>query len=121
MDSASFDFVNQGRISQLARTYWLPPNDSARQNIPRKPFQPELIERIYLEDLISFGFSHRRCMNLELAQYLELYLWPNFDETSTRSHVISICAMVNEKARERVPLWQVALPTCTSFCLDPVW
>ena len=102
MDTPSFDLINQGRIAQLARTYWLPSTDSDHQH---KPFQAELVERIYLEDMI--GFSHRRCMVLELAQYLEFYLWPNFDDTSTRSHVISICAMVNEKARERVPIWQV--------------
>ncbi|EUB63584.1 Intron-binding protein aquarius [Echinococcus granulosus] len=45
-------------------------------------------------------------MMLELAQYLECWLWPNFDEKSSRAHIISICVMVNEKARERVPIWQ---------------
>ncbi len=108
MASTSFDFANQGRIAQLARTYWLPPTDPDQQQKPKKPFQPDLVERIYREDLISFGFSHRRCMVLELAQYLECLLWPNFGEESSRAHVISICARVNEKARERVPIWQVS-------------
>lgn len=109
MASGAFVFENQGRIAQLARTYWLPSADSSKSvssTVPRA-FQPDLVERIYREDLISFGFSHRRCMVLELAQYLECWLWPNFSEKSSRAHVISICAMVNEKARERVPIWQV--------------
>lgn len=105
--SAPFDFAAQGRIAQLARTYWLPSYDGKEQIM--KPFQADLVERIYREDLISFGFSHRRCMVLELAQYLEAYLWPNYNENSSRAFTISICAMVNEKARERVPIWQVSL------------
>lgn len=107
MTSSSFDFAGQSRIAQLARTYWLPPIGPEGQQKQKKVFQSDLVERIYLEDMISFGFSHRRCMMLELAQYLECWLWPNFDEKSSRAHVISICVMVNEKARERVPIWQV--------------
>ncbi|CDS41037.1 intron binding protein aquarius [Echinococcus multilocularis] len=106
MTSSSFDFAGQSRIAQLARTYWLPLIDSDGQQKQKKIFQNDLVERIYLEDMISFGFSHRRCMMLELAQYLECWLWPNFDEKSSRAHIISICVMVNEKARERVPIWQ---------------
>ncbi|KAL5962818.1 RNA helicase aquariu [Taenia solium] len=106
MTSPSFDFAGQSRIAQLARTYWLPLIDPKGQQKEKRMFQGDLVERIYLEDMISFGFSHRRCMMLELAQYLECWLWPNFDEKSSRSHVISICVMVNEKARERVPVWQ---------------
>ncbi|VDM30671.1 unnamed protein product [Hydatigera taeniaeformis] len=106
MTSSSFDFAGQSRIAQLARTYWLSPIDSEGRHIKKNVFNDDLVERIYLEDMISFGFSHRRCMMLELAQYLECWLWPNFDEKSGRAHVISICVMVNEKARERVPVWQ---------------
>uniref|UniRef100_A0A0X3QDM8 Intron-binding protein aquarius n=1 Tax=Schistocephalus solidus TaxID=70667 RepID=A0A0X3QDM8_SCHSO len=111
--STAFDYASQGRVAQLARTYWLPSSDSTGQF--KKPFNPDLIERIYLEDLISFGFSHRRCMTLELSQYLEAYLWPNFNKSSSRAHVISICAMVNEKARERVPIWQCFLDLPSNF------
>lgn len=107
MASTVPDFANQSRVAQLARTYWLPPIDSEQQKRSKNSFDSDVVERIYQEDLISFGFSHRRCMSLELAQYLEFWLWPNFDERSSRSHVISICAMVNQKARERVSLWQV--------------
>lgn len=43
---------------------------------------------------------------LELSQYLENYLWPNFpEEGATSAHVLSILAMVNEKFREGVPAW----------------
>ncbi|KAL7062085.1 hypothetical protein AAHC03_0438 [Spirometra sp. Aus1] len=111
--STSFDYASQGRVAQLARTYWLPSSDTTGQT--KKPFKPDLIERIYVEDLISFGFSHRRCMTLELSQYLEAYLWPNFNKSSSRAHVISICAMVNEKARERVPIWQCFLDLPSNF------
>ena len=39
-------------------------------------------------------------------QYLENYLWPNFNpEESSKAHVMSIVMMVNEKFRERVPAW----------------
>lgn len=40
----------------------------------------------------------QRVMILEVSQYLENYLWPNFDpETATFEHVMSMILMVNEK------------------------
>lgn len=43
---------------------------------------------------------------LELSQYLENYLWPNFpEEGASSAHVLSILAMTNEKFREGVPAW----------------
>ncbi|KAM7539686.1 hypothetical protein Aperf_G00000036903 [Anoplocephala perfoliata] len=117
MASTAHDLANQSRVAQLARTYWLPSAESEQQQKSKNSFEPDVVERIYQEDLISFGFSHRRCMSLELAQYLEFWLWPNFDERSSRSHVISICAMVNQKARERVPLWQCFLDSPDQFGL----
>ena len=48
----------------------------------------------------------RTIMLLEVSQYLELYLWPHYDDaTATPQHVLSIAAMVVEKARENVPAW----------------
>ncbi|KAH0981776.1 hypothetical protein GBA52_008953 [Prunus armeniaca] len=45
-------------------------------------------------------------MILEVSQYLENYLWPNFDpETATFEHVMSMILMVNEKFRENVAAW----------------
>jgi hypothetical protein len=50
--------------------------------------------------------SFRRVMLLEVSQYLENYLWPNFDpETATFEHVMSIVLMVNEKFRENMTPW----------------
>ena len=46
-------------------------------------------------------------MMLEFSQYLEKYLWPNYDaEKATRAHTLSIVVMVNEKFRERVQVWE---------------
>ena len=45
-------------------------------------------------------------MILEFSQYLEQYLWPNFDENSSHAHMMSIVVMINEKFRERVNAWQ---------------
>ncbi|VDO13157.1 unnamed protein product [Rodentolepis nana] len=117
MSSITLDFANHGRVAQLARTHWLPSSDSDQLQKQKKPFDPDVVNYIYQEDLISFAFSHRRCMSLELAQYLEYWLWPHFDETSSREHIISICAMVNQKARERVPLWQCFLDRPDQFGL----
>lgn len=45
-------------------------------------------------------------MLLEVSQYLENYLWPNFDaSTASYEHIMSILLMVNEKFREGVPAW----------------
>ncbi|CAI5484003.1 unnamed protein product [Closterium sp. Yama58-4] len=45
-------------------------------------------------------------MVLEVSQYLEKYLWPNFEpETASVEHVMSIILMVNEKFRENVSAW----------------
>lgn len=46
-------------------------------------------------------------MILEVSQYLELYLWKHYQPlSSTKSHILSIVIMVNEKFRERVPPWE---------------
>lgn len=45
---------------------------------------------------------------LEFSQYLERYLWPNFDaDTATHAHIMSIAIMLNEKFREKVHVWPV--------------
>ncbi|KAJ3080056.1 hypothetical protein HK102_003346, partial [Quaeritorhiza haematococci] len=66
-------------------------------------FDEKVVERIWNEELVRSGFSLRKVMLLEFSQYLEKYLWPNFNpETSTVKHVLSIVVMVNEKFHERV-------------------
>lgn len=48
----------------------------------------------------------RRLQLLEVSQYLENYLWPNFDGmSSTWEHMMSIILMVNEKFREGIHPW----------------
>eukprot|EP00494_Astrolonche_serrata_P025289 UN25550 len=43
---------------------------------------------------------------LEIASYLERYLWPNYKHTkSSDSHILSLIIMVNEKFRQSVPVW----------------
>jgi hypothetical protein len=50
----------------------------------------------------------RRIMMLEFSQYVENFLWPNFDpSTKSLAHIMSIVVMINEKFRERVPAWEV--------------
>ena len=39
------------------------------------------------------------------VQYLDRYLWPHYSEAASSQHVMSIAAMVVERARENVPAW----------------
>ena len=90
-------------ITQLAGQYWAPYSTE-----PRAQFNPQVIEDIYSKELLGTKFAVRRIMLLEFSQYLENYLWPNFnDKCASLAHVISIIVMINEKHRERVPAWQV--------------
>jgi len=57
---------------------------------------------------IVVSFAVHRVMLLEFSQYLENYLWPNYNADATDAHVLSIVGMVNEKFRERVPAWEVS-------------
>jgi len=89
-------------LTEYAARYWAP---HSTEN--KSPFDSKLIEKIYYKELLLSRFQVRRVMLLEFSQYLECYLWPNFDEIkSTKSHVMSICMMVNEKFREKVPMWE---------------
>ena len=73
-------------------------------------FNPNLLKDIYNSELKANGFNVKRVMVLELSQYLENYLWPNYKpiESGDQSieHLMSIVVMVNEKFRERVNVWQ---------------
>lgn len=65
----------------------------------------QLVEDIYNNELSSV----KKVMMLEVSQYLELYLWKHYEPSkSSRSHIMSIMVMVNEKFRERVPPWEVS-------------
>lgn len=67
------------------------------------------MENIYKSEL-SGGSpdapSLRRVMVLEVSQYLERYLWPNFDpEHAVFAEIMSAVLMVNEKFREGAAPW----------------
>ncbi|XP_013382213.1 intron-binding protein aquarius-like isoform X1 [Lingula anatina] len=89
-------------ITQLANQYWSP-----QRGATRLPFNPKIIDDIYQKEILGTKFAMRRTMMLEFSQYLENYLWPNFTEDkASRAHILTICVMVNEKFRERVPAWE---------------
>lgn len=93
--------INADVISQKANLYWSPDNQNEHL-----PFDPNVIEEIYINEIVESKHSIRRIMMLELSQYLENYLWPNYKgDQSTHSHMMSIVIMVNEKFRERVEVW----------------
>ncbi|XP_004347836.2 aquarius [Capsaspora owczarzaki ATCC 30864] len=96
--------VESDVLTLLARKYWSP----ATPVDERAPFDPIVVESVYQSELVASNFSIKRTMILELGQYLECFLWPNFDAaTSSDHHVSSIVLMINEKFRENVPCWGV--------------
>ncbi|CAH1406700.1 unnamed protein product [Nezara viridula] len=95
------DEIKEDHITQLAADYWAP---STVEN--QKPFDPEIIEVIYQKEIKGTKFNIRRIMMLEVSQYLERYLWPNYiTGVSSHNHMMSIVVMMNEKFRERVEAW----------------
>lgn len=82
---------------------WSKAGDSTE---PRKPFDAELVKEIYDTELMVKQGQRKsvplqRVMILEVSQYLENYLWPNFDpQTATFEHVMSMIIMINEKVGE---------------------
>ncbi|XP_035781501.1 RNA helicase aquarius-like [Anopheles albimanus] len=95
--------INADEITFLANRYWAPDTVSSHE-----PYNPQVIEDIYRKEICDSRHSLRRIMMLEFSQYLENFLWPNFDGgKSSRAHLMSIVAMVNEKFREKVEVWKV--------------
>ncbi|XP_046849502.1 RNA helicase aquarius-like isoform X2 [Xenia sp. Carnegie-2017] len=93
--------INADILTQIANTYWAPHQDHL-------PYDPRVIEKIYEKDLLGCSFSIQRIMLLEFSQYLENFLWPNFNsDKASLAHVMSIVVMVNEKFRESVPPWEI--------------
>ncbi|ETN67992.1 aquarius [Anopheles darlingi] len=95
--------INADEITFLANRYWAPDTVNSHE-----PYNPQVIENIYRKEICDSRHSLRRIMMLEFSQYLENFLWPNFDGgKSSRAHLMSIVAMVNEKFREKVEVWKV--------------
>ncbi|CAG8601288.1 9980_t:CDS:10 [Paraglomus brasilianum] len=94
--------IQTDSISSLARTYWTSKEPSERE------WLPVIVEQIYCEELENKRFETRKLMLLEFSQYLEKYLWPNYNaDNATLAHVLSIVLMVIEKFRERVAAWDI--------------
>ncbi|KAJ3334362.1 hypothetical protein HDU76_000055 [Blyttiomyces sp. JEL0837] len=76
-----------------------------------------VVESIWTDELLKSNFSLRKVMLLEFSQYLEKYLWPNYDsETSSINHTLSIIVMLNEKFRERIAgAWDTMTENRTKF------
>ncbi|KAL3537649.1 hypothetical protein ACH5RR_001015 [Cinchona calisaya] len=100
--------IQRDRLTKIAAANWAKTGDSTT---PKMPFSSELVKEIYDTEMSVKGGRKpvplQRVMILEVSQYLENYLWPNFDpETATFEHVMSMILMVNEKFRENVTAWE---------------
>ncbi|DBB15126.1 TPA: hypothetical protein ACH3X3_004135 [Trebouxia sp. C0006] len=94
------------KLTKIADENW---STAVRSKAKAPAFKPSIVDQIYTTELNGDQDTApklKRVMLLEISQYLENYLWPNFDEeTATYEHVMSIILMVNEKFRENVPAW----------------
>ena len=97
------------RVGVVARDNWAP----TLEKFPT--FNPKIVQNLYQQELYGFEKTSQ-IMFLEFSQYLENYLWPNFNAaTATKEHVVSIAVMVNEKWRERNPAWSVFIASPAQF------
>ena len=63
-------------------------------------FDPALVVEVYTQ-LRSNDFDSKKVHQLECNSYLERYLWPFYDlTTSSSAHIMSVILIVNEKLRE---------------------
>ena len=98
--------IAEDKLTILARANW---SAERKGTEGAAGFNISVVEDVYTSEL--GGSSQKppglkRIMLLEVSQYLEKYLWPNFDNaTATFAHIMSIVLMVNEKFREGVPAW----------------
>lgn len=105
--------IKSDKLTLLANQYWSPPHENDEK---RLPFNPDIIVDIYRNEIIGRSAKLRNIILLEFSQYLENYLWPNFDAASSSfEHVMSIVFMCNEKFRERVNAWNSFEKNPTQF------
>jgi intron-binding protein aquarius len=86
------------------------------------------VKKIYENEIIKG--DNRRIIMLEFNRCLENFLWPNFDDSSSDEHLMSILFLLNEKFRERIEVWKifevnpgnfsVFFNKCLLKCLDDV-
>lgn len=87
--------IVQDSLTPVANAYWA----TGAEDL--KPYNADIIDDIYKNELADKPLVNDRVMLLELSGYLENYLWPNFDDkTATFAHVLSIVMLVNEKFRQ---------------------
>lgn len=95
--------IERDKLTKIAAANWS--SAALEKNVG---FNADLVIEIYKTELkVARGNKSvplQRAMVLEISQYLEKYLWPNFDaEKATYEHVMSIILMLNEKFRENIP------------------
>ncbi|PON51181.1 Intron-binding protein aquarius [Trema orientale] len=106
--SITLSEIQRDRLTKVAMANWSKAGEATE---PRRPFDPELVKGIYETELLvkegpRKSVPFERVTILEVSQYLENYLWPNFDpKTATFEHVMSMIIMINEKFRENVAAW----------------
>jgi intron-binding protein aquarius len=94
--------IQRDRLTKIAVDNWSKAGGAGEK--PEKAFDPELVKDIYETELLVKGGRKtvplQRVMILEVSQYLENYLWPNFDpKTASFEHIMSMILMVNEKVK----------------------
>uniref|UniRef100_A0AAF5PUK5 Intron-binding protein aquarius n=3 Tax=Wuchereria bancrofti TaxID=6293 RepID=A0AAF5PUK5_WUCBA len=93
--------IQEDPLMEIARQYWAP------YSLHNRPFDPNLIDTVYKNELLQNLFMQKKVVVLEFSQYLERYLWPNFIvEEASNSYVMSVIIMLNAKFRERIPVWR---------------
>ncbi|CEP09725.1 hypothetical protein [Parasitella parasitica] len=78
-------------------------------------WNPRVVESIFKDELEPSLFSSRKLLLLEYYRYLEKFLWPNYDDNASLNHVLSICLIVNEKARQNIALWDAFESDASKF------
>ncbi|KAF3274064.1 hypothetical protein TWF970_008263 [Orbilia oligospora] len=93
------DLQGESIYAVTANKHWLKPDIQVR-------FSPKVVKEIY-SALEKEGFPQRDILLLENLQYMERYLWPNYDEDSTDEFVICLVMMAVAKRRGNIPLWGI--------------
>ena len=109
--SSLSEAANDEQVREMAGQLW--------SSADLLQFDLDVVKSIYHDHMRIKGFNHKRLLALELSQYLEHYLWPNFnpkDHSDCSEFILSIALMVNVKFRERVPAWNCFKSVnCDSF------
>jgi hypothetical protein len=87
----------------------------------RLPFDAAVVSNLYHKEMkTAKGIDFSRCMMLEFSGFLENYLWPNFDATSSHEHVMCIvlvgAASLAVASHVRTCVRCVLLALCECLC-----